>query len=108
MSITDTGRVYQTGKRERKTDTRHFPVSPFIRFPADSVLLGVEPLDDFFRDVQARVDVGGRGLAREDDVQALLLRDLLDDRRQPLLELVLQIVLQLLDLGLRVLLRELD
>ena len=43
----------------------------------------------------------------EQDVQALLLRDLLEDRQQLLLELVLQFLLQLVDLGLRVLLEAL-
>ena len=63
----------------------------------------------FVRDVQAGVHVGGAGVGdAEHGVEALLLRDFLDDRDQPLLELRLQLVLQLLHLGLGVLLRELD
>ncbi len=49
----------------------------------------------------------GVGLA-EEDVQPLLGRDLLDDRRQLALELELQLLLQVLHLGLGVLLQALD
>jgi hypothetical protein len=69
-------------------------------FHISRVLLGVEPLDDFVGEVEPRVHVGKAGFGREDHVEALLLRDLLDDRDQPLLELALQVVLKIVDLRL--------
>src|SRR5205823_11168827 len=68
----------------------------------------VEPLDYFIRDVESGVHERHAGIGREHDIQAFLFRDLVDDWYQLLLELPLQFVVQLLQLGLRVALRELD
>ena len=66
--------------------------------------LRVQPLHDFSRDVQAGIGPHRAGIRDADDhVQALLLGDHVDDRVEPGLEVVLQIVGQLLLLGLRVL-----
>src|SRR5258708_32757466 len=89
-----------------------FPHFRIPTFPNYTLLLRggrIEALDDFVRDVQSRVIVGGARIGdAEYRVQPLLLRDLGDHRDQALLELPLQLVLEILELGLGGGLRELN
>src|SRR5262252_5057011 len=69
---------------------------------------GVQTLDHVGREVEAGRGPGDARLARvEHEVEPLLRRERVDDRRQLLHEVVLYFLLQLVDLGLRVLLEAL-
>src|SRR3954453_13594011 len=68
----------------------------------------VELLDDLGREVETGCRPRDAGLSRvEHEVQALFRRELIADRRHLLHEVVLPFLLQLVDLGLRVLLEAL-
>src|SRR5260221_12535086 len=100
MSI-DTGRestIWKFGNLVMWKSQLRIPTSPnsqISKFSNYQLLLRrgrIESLDDLVGDVQARMHVGGARVGdAEHRVEALLFRDLLDDRNQLLLELALQL-----------------